>query len=296
MTVPLDCPACAGRATRVIHRGLVFQGGLRLPVWRCDVCSHRWLPTTESEQREIEKIYGQTYAGFRKDEYYNRVVADEIRRRLGLLAPPPGPLLDVGCGNGEFLAVAAEQGYDCLGVDVSADGVAIARGKGLRAEAVDFLTHPFPDRYRIITMWDVMEHLQQPQAFVLRAGELLATDGVLVLKIPAFGGLNFGVLKLFPARATVLLGAPDHVQYFTRQSVSRLLARSGFATAGWFPSQKFRTKPPTRSPLRKLSRLVQRCVGRFSGNSNLYLVASRQPLAAELASRIDFQQVEFFQR
>jgi 2-polyprenyl-3-methyl-5-hydroxy-6-metoxy-1,4-benzoquinol methylase len=292
MTDQLACPACDGRLTRVIHRGLLFGADLRLPVWHCQPCGHRWLPTTADEQRQIEQIYSAVYAGFRHDEFYNRVVGKEIRQRLGPLAPPPGPLLDVGCGNGEFLAVATAQGYDCLGVDVSAAGVALAREKGLRAEAVNFLTHPFAGRFRIITMWDVMEHLQQPRAFVLRAGELLAEDGILVLKIPAFGALNFSVLQWFPARATVLLGAPDHVQYFTPASIARLLARSGFTEAGWFASQPFRTKPPTRSLTRRVSRQIQKTVGRLSGNSNLYLVASRQPLPAGLKNQIDFLRIE----
>jgi SAM-dependent methyltransferase len=288
MASPPACPACDSASTAVVHRGLRFREGLRLAVWGCQKCGHRWLPTTADEQRLIEKGYSEVYTGFRKDDYYNQVVGDEIRRRLARLAAPPGPLLDVGCGNGEFLAVATGAGYESLGVDVSPDGVAIARGKGLRAEAVNFLTHPFTGKFRIITMWDVMEHLQQPQQFVVRAGELLEDGGVLVLKIPAFGRLNFSILQLFPRRAGVLLGAPDHVQYFTPPSLERLLARSGFVEAGWFPSQKFRTKPPTRSPLRKVSRLVQTLVGRLSGNSNLYLVASRQPLSAGARDLPDF--------
>jgi SAM-dependent methyltransferase len=290
----IECPACGGDATSIIHRGLVFRENLRLPVWQCNACDHRWLPTSSEQQTQIEMGYGESYAGFRKDEYYNRVVGEEIQKRLRLLAPPPGPLLDVGCGNGEFLAVATEHGYDSLGIDLSADGVAIARQKGLRAEAVNFLTHPFPGKFRIVTMWDVIEHLQFPQSFIARSGELLDDDGILVLKIPSFGSLNFRILHFFPGKSGVLLGAPDHIQYFTHRSLERLLVRSGFVQAGWFPSKKFRTKPPNRSLVRSLSRFVQRNVGRLSKNCNLYLVASRKPILSSLADQIDFQQVVTF--
>jgi SAM-dependent methyltransferase len=51
------------------------------------------------------------------------------------------PVLDVGCGRGEFLSLLRDAGVDASGVDAEADMVAFARGEGLRVEQADALAH-----------------------------------------------------------------------------------------------------------------------------------------------------------
>ena len=51
------------------------------------------------------------------------------------------PVLDVGCGRGEFLSLLREAGIDARGVDADADMVAYARGEGLEVEHRDALAH-----------------------------------------------------------------------------------------------------------------------------------------------------------
>lgn len=269
------CPACGQVGScYLIIEGLVFRNELRLPVIHCENCNHRWLRSTESEQKIIEESYSAVYAGFRVDEFFNKTVTEELEHRISKLSSPPARLLDVGCGNGEFLYCAQKFGYDCLGIDVSADGVAIAASKGLNALNVDYLTYEFPHRYHLITMWDVVEHLQNPNAFIERARQLLEPRGHLVLKVPSFGERNFRVLRWFPSKSGLLLGAPDHVQYFSRKSMEALLKRSGFSEITWYEAKQFRTKPPTKSLKKKIGRSIQKSVGEWAGNENLYLVAS----------------------
>lgn len=280
MPSPKQCPICdSDSQTSIVNNNLRFENDLVLTIWKCESCLHHWMPTTNDEQRLIETGYGHSYVGFRKDEVFNRIVGNELKTRLSVVAPPPCSLLDVGCGAGEFLAIASEYSYDCLGVDVSKDGVEIARQKGLNAEAFDFLTHRFERSFSVITMWDVMEHLRCPREFLIRAAELLDDDGVLVLKIPGFGRLNFSILRWLPSRSSVLLGAPDHIQYFTPQSIGRLLGRCGFRNAIWYPNVKFRSKPPKASIKRKISRIAQRNIAKISGNQNFYLFATKHQLS-----------------
>lgn len=289
------CPICdSDSRTSIVNRNLQFQDGVVLTIWKCEACRHHWMPTTTEEQRRIEKGYGHSYVGFRTDDVFNRIVGNEIKTRLSVLAPPPCSLLDVGCGAGEFLAIASRHSYDCLGIDVSTDGVEIAKQKGLNAKAIDFLTHRFDQTFHVITMWDVMEHLRTPQEFLCRAAELLDDDGVLVLKIPGFGLLNFTILKWFPSRSGVLLGAPDHIQYFNPKSLGRLLGRCGFKNAIWYPDRQFRSKPPKASFKRKVSRLVQRTVGKVAGNQNLYLFATKRELPKDISSRLNADRIERF--
>lgn len=75
--------------------------------------------------------------------YYAR--AEDLLRRL--LGPGSGRCIDLGCGTGRFLAVAADLGWDVTGVDVSADQLRLARGAVPEAKLVkaDAATVPLPD-------------------------------------------------------------------------------------------------------------------------------------------------------
>ena len=116
MELRKECPICtSAESTSVVVKKLQFANGLDLSVYECADCRHPWIPTTDDEQQIIEKRYGQTYVGFRKDEVFNEIVRNEIQNRLSLIAPPPCSLLDVGCGGGEFLSLASKFSYDCLG-------------------------------------------------------------------------------------------------------------------------------------------------------------------------------------
>jgi len=273
----MTCPACGSAALRPFVR---FRFRLRTRTWtpravECTACSHRFLPTTEGEQREIEAGYGGGYSGFRADPVFDAVIRREVRERLLPAVPRGSRLLDVGCGNGVFLAAATGEGYAARGVDVSEESARLCRERGLDARAGDFLTMPLDGPYDAVTFWDVMEHLREPAAFLERAREVLKPGGALVLKIPGFGRGTFRPIALLPRLAGVMLGAPSHVQYFNHRSLEALLARTGFGGVEWFPSFAFRSPPRKRNPLRQLAVNTIRWMGRVGGTGNLYLLARR---------------------
>lgn len=273
------CPACAADATLETNR-LSFKAGLELRALLCQRCGHRWLPTDSKIQQLIEKAYGRHYTGFRVDDHFNRIIRGELDERLSKIKSPPASLLDVGCGNGEFLALAVAAGYDACGVDVSTTSRELCEGKGLRAVAGDFLSHEFGRSFDVVTMWDVMEHLQRPDLFVARARDLLRPDGVLVLKIPSKGALNFRVLRVVRRRGGTLLGAPNHIQFFTEASLAEMLRRCGFTEVLWLEHRRFRRPPLTLHPRKILARYLARTVARLAGDENLYVIASKAPFAA----------------
>jgi SAM-dependent methyltransferase len=95
------------------------------------------------------------------------------------------PVLDVGCGRGEFLALLREAGVEARGVDPDADMVAFARGEGLDVEQGDAVSHleKLADgSLGGVFMGQVVEHLPAPM--LVRTLELCASklrrNGVLV--------------------------------------------------------------------------------------------------------------------
>ena len=97
-----------------------------------------------------------------------------------------GRLLDVGCGEGNFLRRASRR-FETHGVDISVEGVELARQVSgldtvLVASAVEL---PFPDEFfAVVTCLDVLEHLEQPEAALREFARVLQPQGALVISTP----------------------------------------------------------------------------------------------------------------
>jgi len=258
-----SCPACDSR-----------QPEARSAIAFCSGCGHRWLVSTAEDHRaREEEIFTEDYSGFSEDErfvaFVRRFTRDELARRLR----PGAKILDVGCGAGHFMQVAKEAGYSVEGIDVSPASAQICRQKGLDARSGDFLTERFGGKFDLITMWDVVEHLRDPAAFLERARGLLAEGGMLFSKIPIFGELSVRLSDKVPRAAGILLGAPDHVQYFDRESLERLIRRVRFEPE-WLSPASIRSPTTGGSLKRRVARRVQTVIKAASGDGNAFVMAT----------------------
>lgn len=173
------------------------------------------------------------YDGMR-DEMY---VAEEVprrrsaRRALALLkkrhSGTYGRLLDVGCSAGLFLQEARACGWDVTGVEPSRWLAEQARGR-LGADVV--VCAPFetatlePSSYDVVTLWDVLEHVTDPEAFLTKAESLLKPGGLLVVNVP---NLRSWIARAFGRRWPLLL--PEHLFYFSPRSLQLLFSQHGLA-------------------------------------------------------------------
>jgi 2-polyprenyl-3-methyl-5-hydroxy-6-metoxy-1,4-benzoquinol methylase len=246
----------------------------KLSIAKCAECGHRWLLNSAEQHREVElTVYTDVYAGYRADPVFETSVREIITEKFLRLVPPPATALDVGCGSGDFMIAAREAGYDIEGMDISPASSAICTSRGLKAVAGDFLTHDFGRTFDLITMWDLVEHLREPGTFLERAKALLSPNGLLFAKIPVFGDLSVTCSALAPRAAGMLLGAPDHVQYFTRKSLTRLCADAGFDALSLEPTGGIREKRTGGSMKRRLGRQVASTIKGVSGDYNILLMA-----------------------
>jgi SAM-dependent methyltransferase len=139
-------------------------------------------------------------------------------------------LLDFGCGNGLFLDLAHERGFDCHGVDLAADAIEVARSKPSGKKAYQGSPVDIPELaaggFDVITMWSVLAHLARPVDELRMLRRLLAPDGVLVLLT-----VNGGSLKLKRQLDQWAGFTPNHLAVFSPDTLPRLLSRAGFASA-----------------------------------------------------------------
>jgi len=273
-TTPAECPACAKSRTRPVAFAPPPAAGEE-PLWihACQDCTHRFIPTTPEQQASIDRLYGTGYAGHRDDPFFNAAIRRQVERVMMPRKPPPARVLDVGCGNGEFLLAAAERGYRGEGIDISESVVTHCAARGLPVRRDDFLTAEYAEPFDVITFWDVVEHLRHPAEFLERARTLLAPGGVVLIKTPGFGPRTYPIIRLYPRLANTVLGMPGHIQLYTPRSLQTLLARCGLGRVEWLETVKLHSRPPTRSMKRRLGRLAGTTVARVAGNRNLYLWA-----------------------
>jgi SAM-dependent methyltransferase len=232
--------------------------------------------TSESEQKQIEEaVYTHDYAGYRNDPVFEQAIRSLLDSEIVPRLSQGARVLDVGCGTGDFLAAAKERGLRPTGIDVSEAGARRCRQRGFEALAGNFLTEDFGTEFDAVTMWDVIEHLRDPGAFFERSHDVLREDGLFIGKVPAFGPISVGLSKRVPRLAGMLLGAPDHVQYFTQGSLGALLRRTGFEV-DWLhpPANRLRGKRRGGSIMRRIGRSLAGAIKGVSGDGNLYFVAS----------------------
>lgn len=140
--------------------------------------------------------------------------------------PRRGRLLDVGCGNGSFLARAVEMGWQVNGLDPDPAAVAVCTGQGLNVVQGTLRDAPakWAGQFDVVTMSHSIEHVTQPGAELKQVYSLLRPGGVLWLACPNPDSLGSHIY----ARAWRGLHAPYHLVIPSAPQLSRLLLDAGF--------------------------------------------------------------------
>jgi len=110
---------------------------------------------------------------------------------------PPGPWMDVGCGRGEWLALASSAGHKVFGIDSSAVSIEYCRARRLdaeNAEALERLSRISDGSLAVITAFHVVEHFPADYflEFVRLAAQKLRRGGILALETPNPANLQMG--------------------------------------------------------------------------------------------------------
>ncbi|MHB2026713.1 MAG: class I SAM-dependent methyltransferase [Elusimicrobiota bacterium] len=139
---------------------------------------------------------------------------------------PRGQILDVGCGNGFFLLMATEKGFNPAGFDFGPGPIkeAIASGlKDVRQAGFEFLDSPPLDLYDAATLFDVLEHASEPGALLVSLGRWVKPGGFLAVSVP-----NGRRPSLGGYRREGFDYPPFHFTRWTPESLATALERAGF--------------------------------------------------------------------
>jgi 2-polyprenyl-3-methyl-5-hydroxy-6-metoxy-1,4-benzoquinol methylase len=168
-------------------------------------------------------------------------------------------VLDVGCGEGQLTAELARAGYDALGIDVAEEPLRRAR---LRHPGLDLLrVHPDGDwpladaGFDAVWAGETIEHVLDTARWLSELRRVLRSGGLLLLSTPAHGLLVRLSLVLAGRFERHFDPRADHVRFYTRRSLARLLQDFGF--------EQVRTREAGGSPGARRTLLASAVRSRF---------------------------------
>ena len=198
-----------------------------------------YLRNPRPTQEWIKRHYDEDYPDLQQREERREERRVQLERQLTyllqVLGPQRGRLLDVGCGNGDFMVVARDAGFSCCGTEISEVGADLSREHGFDVsigQLEDLYTDLSAQPFDVVTMWHSLEHVPVPGDALKAAFGLLKPGGTLMVAVPNEDNgllrMRMGlrsVEKVFPPMATA---HEIHLTSFQPATLRRTLAHTGF--------------------------------------------------------------------
>ena len=217
---PLPCNLCRSESPVYV----CSKDGV--DIIRCKTCGLIYVGTMR-EQDDLKNHYSEEYFEpyFKAEQLYLKKRFSKRLREIRQYVDA-GMLLDVGCGAGFFLKLAADNGFRTKGVELSQYAADYARTTmGLDVFHGELADAQFePEQFDVVTLWHVIEHVHDPKRFLQRINKLLKPGGFLALEVPNIGSIGARIAGM----DWEMLAPREHFYYFTKATIIRLLRDAGF--------------------------------------------------------------------
>lgn len=133
-------------------------------------------------------------------------------------------LLDVGAGNGYFVSLAAKEfGLNANGLEISAEEIRFAKDV-LNVHLIHEDVTRHRRDYDVVTSFNVLEHVPDPQSFLTALVDRIKPGGLLVLTTPNPGCIH---AKIHGVERWSMVDPPHHINLFSRKSLVEILETRG---------------------------------------------------------------------
>ena len=158
------------------------------------------------------------------DKVYQRVRKYTLKRKVSLINSfevSGKKILDIGCGTGDFLATAKNDGWEVHGVEPSKEARILSASKNI--DALEDVSQLKEDNFDVITLWHVLEHVPNVLAYIETLKTKLKPDGMLLIAVPNYNSFDAGHYKEHWAAYDV----PRHLWHFSQKSIQKLFSEVG---------------------------------------------------------------------
>jgi SAM-dependent methyltransferase len=242
------CPSCKKMTKFAWYRYQHVSGDSF--IYRCPACSlefMRPLPLSEIKQRQMDSVDDAEMFNSQllRTLHERLIIWPEIRKVRSMLGRNDFSMLDIGCGTGWISRIWAGSGVRVTGLEPSQTRAAIARERGLRVLSCYVEEMSSDEKFDLIVIRHVIEHLGEPAAILSNLVPRLSPGGVLLIVVPNIDCIG---RKIFDTNWTWVL--PWHCNFFNPLSLRTLLENCGYDTVKmyqtpsplWYPesfSRKF---------------------------------------------------------
>ncbi len=237
--VSVPCAVCGGRDTLVHAQGYDYEYATASNLFTfcaCKSCGHLYLnPRPSIDQLGI--IYpSASYYAFSENQSGNSLVAyfrkiwesRKVKDFQNLVGEGSKKILDVGCGEGRFLALLKEYGdpqWELVGLDFDEKAIQLCRQRGFRCLQGRIEDLPSHEKFDVIIMFQLIEHVDNPREVIRSMRSVLNSGGFIILETPNPRGLDY---QLFTKKYWSHYHFPRHWHLFTADILNKVVLECGF--------------------------------------------------------------------
>jgi len=200
---------------------------------KCTACK---LMGVENIPEDLSKYYSKGYftGDVSLDGYMNYDLEKELtkksyERQLDIIEKYLSrksdiDLFEIGCATGFFMSLAEERGLNVEGIDISEYAVSKAIEKGLSVCATTFESYETKNKFDVVVMQDVIEHVASPVDYIIKSRNVLREGGLIAFTTPDSGSF----WAKFWGKKWHAFVPPQHLFYFSSKNLSCIIESNGF--------------------------------------------------------------------
>ena len=226
----VNCNLCGNDDTELLYEAIPFRHNYdknynnKFRVVKCRRCGLVYI-NPRPDAKSISSYYPESY------EYHERRKISLLEKlyykcyRFGL-GDKKGRILDVGCGNGNYLLSLKNSGWDCYGTEMESYMVNYINEKlGLKVYKGELTDIELPKEYfDVITFWASLEHIPNPLKTIEKAKTLLKPDGKIIIWLQNINSLEARLFRDYWHHLEI----PTHIYQFSPDTLSELMRKTGF--------------------------------------------------------------------
>ncbi|MCF8234986.1 MAG: class I SAM-dependent methyltransferase [Bacteroidales bacterium] len=236
----INCPLCqSSKCSVFLETKDYFFSGKPFDIHECNDCGFLFTNPRPIDDALQDYYKSEKYLSHTDSNdsifsiLYRSVKQYTLRKKLNIIKRfvRSGSLLDIGCGTGDFMALAKEKHWIVRGVEQNENARMLAQKKNLEIlSSVDQLDS-VNERYDVITLWHVLEHLPDLHSTMKIISQKIKEDGILLIALPNHNSWDARHYEKYWAAYDL----PRHLYHFNRKTITALLSSYGFELKSTFP-------------------------------------------------------------